>query len=243
VGNPDAQVRVAIDAVPAALSRPVLAAGRAVARVFAARTSDRASLLERLALLIHLVEPGAASPEVRPQADVGGLEGALSLAHSPAQPAVWEALRAATDEFGPTVAIDLRDGGVAVESHCLALLMHEPFQTVDHDGPDGPRAQPGAAEARAVAAELRRRGLPLFVGAAAERHRAGLSLASPDVLLQGGSADPPVCQATAAAAGSGALGLTALALGTIEARRAMALATVSAAVLVEAVRGLAGTET
>lgn len=232
-GNPDAEVRVLIDAVPAVLSRVVLGAGRAMARTFATRTSDRARMLDEMALLIHLAEP-TDSPTVRPLPVLRGIAEALGMIHSPAQPGVWSRLSSSVEDFQPTIALDLRDSGGAVQGADLLLIQHGWARAIDTGsvGRDGVEYRTDI-----LAGELTERGVRLLRPTLNEQHRGGLLAGGGGGTVLTGPNTPPLTQAGAMATQSGAFGVTGLAVGTAEGERAEALTTFSAASIMLGLRG------
>lgn len=240
-GDPDANVRVAIDAAPLALSRPVLALSRSLMRAFGARTGDRARMLARMALLIHMVELGDGDAGLQPLPLKRGLEGALGLAHASARPEIWSALERSIVEFAPTVALDVRDGGGATDRLGLAVILHD--ESVASAGRDGAHGSepPDAARAAALVADLRSRGFRPHIASTSERRRAGLTVVAKRVLRHPGTASPPLSTAAAAASMQGALGVTAISLGLVEAARAEVLAATTGATIAQSLSGFAGT--
>ncbi len=239
-GDPDAEVRIAIDAVPLVLSRPVLALSRSLMRAFGARTGDRARMLARMALLIHMVELGDEGAGLQPLPLKRGLEGALGLAPAPARPEIWSALERSIVEFAPTAALDVRDGGGATDRLGLAVILHdESVASAGRDGAPGSEP-PDTARAAALVADLRSRGFRPYIASAGERRRAGLTVVAERVLWHPGTASPPLSTAAAAARLRGALGLTAISLGLIEATRAEVLAATTSTTIAQTLSGFRG---
>ena len=239
-GDPDAEVRIAIDMAPMVLSRPVLALSRSLMRAFGARTGDRARMLARVALLIHMVEPGDGVAGFQPLPLKRGLEGALGLAHSPVRPEIWSPLERSIFEFAPTVTLDVRDGGGAADRLGLAMILHdESIASAGRDGAPGSEP-PDAARAAALVADLRSRGFRPHIADARERCRAGLTVVAERVLRHAGTASPPLSTAAAAASMRGALGLTAISLGLVEATRAEVLAATTSAMIAQSLSGFRG---
>ena len=232
IGNPDADVRMAIDAVPNSLTNPVLAAGRAVVRVLGVQTSDRKEILTRTAVLLHIVEPQVEAFNFVPDRPAFGFAAALRLLSSPARPQAWAALRASIAEFEPSLVIDLRDGGSALETNALGLLVHSFGAGTETGRYDARRAFIGSDEGGRIAQELRRRGVKLLSGDTDDARITGLFSISPGVLvsIQDVWADCSIASYTAHTAGS--IGLTAVSVGRVEYRRAFSLAAAAGAVLV-----------
>ena len=232
-GNPDAEVRVVIDASPAVMSRVVLGAGRAMARTFATRTNDRARMLHEMSLLIHLAEP-ADSPSVRPLPPLRNLEEAVGMIHSPALPAAWSRLSSSVEDFRPTMALDLRDsGGAAPGADLLLIQQGRAWHT---------NAMPRAGQepeyrAGLLARELTERGLRLRRLSTREQQLTRLMQSGDGVAVSSGPYTPPLTQGAAMASQSAAFGLTGLGLGTVEGDRAEALTTFAAAAIMQALRG------
>ena len=231
-GDSAAEVRIAIDAVPNALTMPVLAAGRAVARAFATPASDRQSLLARVALLLYVVEPATYEDIPRPEQPAFGLAAVLRLMASPVRPRIWAALRASLRAFEPSFVLDLRDGGAAVGAEELALIMHAQGQQTDVRWYDERRARIGADEGQRTANEIRRRGVNLLEPHVDDLHVAGVLPLASGVLATAPGQPPDRTLASWAAHGAGAIGASAVAMGRSESRRAAALAAAAGAVFV-----------
>ena len=212
-GDPDSPIRILIDAVPLSLSRPVLVAGRAVTRVFTSRARERAVLLDQIA-----VDGDAA--DIPPLPLASGLDGGLRLAHSVANDEAWGALRASVQRFRPTLAMDLRDAGAAVPDAHLALMVHSLTHAADHFGA---ASLPGTTEARAIARDVRRRGISPYRGTPQERASAGLRILGDGALTRMSPRDPSRSVASVASDIGAAIGITALALGMQELDRTIAL--------------------
>ena len=231
-GDSAAEVRIAIDAVPNTLTMPVLAAGRAVARALGTPASDRQSLLSRVALLLYVVEPAAFGDIPRPEQPAFGLAAALRLLASPIRPRAWAALRASLDAFEPSMVLDLRDGGAAVEAQELAFVVHAQGQQSDVRWYDDRRARIGADEGQRAADEIRRRGISLLTPEADDLHRAGVLPLAPGVLATAPGQPADRTLASWAAHRTGAIGASAVAMGRIGSQRAAALAAAAGAVFI-----------
>ena len=219
-GNSDSPVRVLVDAVPTSISRPVLVASRAVARVFTSRARDRAAVLENIALRIHMVELDVDPTDIPPVPQTTGLDGGLRLTHSVTNSEAWMNLVESTNYFRPTLALDLRDAGLAVPNAHLALVLHSLTQTVN-----GERSlnHGGELAAEAIASNVQQRGIALHVGTDQERASAKLQLISARALVRHIPAYPFLSTTTAATVMNSSVGITALALGLHELDRAIAL--------------------
>ena len=231
IGNSDSDIRIAIDAVPHSLTTPVLAAGRSVARVLGSGTSDRREMLRRIAVLLHIVEPQAEAFSYVPDRPTFGYAAALRLVSSPARPRQWEALRASISEFEPSLVVDLRDGGSALETNALGLLVNS-FGSGTEIGMFSARhVFIGADEGGRIAQELRRRGVKLLNGDTDDARMSGLFPISPGVLvsIQDIWSDCSLASYSVHAAGS--IGLTAVAVGRVEYQRAFSLAAAAGSVL------------
>lgn len=231
-GDSAADVRLVIDAAPHTLTTPVLAAGRAVARAFGTPASDRQSLLSRIALLLYLVEPVADVEAPRPEQPAFGLTAALRLLASPIRPSVWAALRASLDVFEPSLVMDLRDGGTAVSDPQLALIMHAHGQQTDMRWYDERRARIGADEGQRTADEVRRRSVALLEPRADDLQAAGIVALAPGLLADAPGQPPDRTLAAWAAHSHGAIGMSAVAVGRVESRRAAGLAAAAGAAFV-----------
>ena len=232
-GDPDSSVRTLIDAVPMTLSRPVLAAGRAVTRVFTSQARERVAVLDHIAIRIHVVEVDAEAAEIPPLPLAYGLDGGLRLAHSVASREAWTALHESVKSFRPTFAMDLRDGGAAVPNAHIALILHG----LTHGADVGvPAIETGATEGGAVAHEMIRRGITPHVGTSGERAAAGLRLLQNGALTRTSSRRASLSTASLASASAAAIGITALALGLRELDRAIALVEAVAAGIDQSIR-------
>ena len=231
-GSSAADVRIVIDAVPNALTMPVLAAGRAVARAFGTPASDRQSLLSRVALLLYLVEPTRDAQAPFPERPAFGLAAGLRLMASPIRPRVWAALRASLDVFEPSLVLDLRDGGAAINTPGLAFIIHAHGQQTAVNWYDDRRSPIGADEAERITYEIRRRGVALLEPRADDVHAAGVLPLAPGVLATAPGQPPDRTLASWAAHASGVVGASAVAVGRIESERAAALAAAAGAAFI-----------
>ena len=225
-GDPDSPVRMLFDAVPLSLSRPVLVAGRAVTRVFTSRARERMELLDRIAVRIHVIEVDGDAADIPPLPLASGLDGGLRLAHSVANEQAWSALRESVQRFRPTLAMDLRDAGSAVPDAHLALMVHSLTHAA---GGIGAEPLPGTTEGRAIARDVRRRGVSPYRGTPHERAAAGLRMLGNGALIRMSPHDPARSVAGYASDMGAAVGITALALGLRELDRAIALVEAAAA--------------
>jgi len=228
-GDSAADVRIVIDAVPNTLTMPVLAASRAAIRAFATPASDRQSLLSRVALSLYVVEPAGDAVVPRPEQPAFGLAAAMRLLPSPIRPRVWTALRTSLDAFEPSLVLDLRDGGTALNAQQLALIMHAQGQQSDVRWYDEGRARIGEDEGLRLADEIRRRGVSALAPLADDLHAAGVIRLAPGVLATAPGQPPDRTLAAWAAHSSGAVGASAVSVGRVESQRAAALAAAAAA--------------
>lgn len=228
-GDSAADVRIVIDAVPNTLTMPVLAAGRAVVRAFATPASDRQSLLSRVALSLFVVEPAGEAEVPRPEQPAFGLAAAMRLLPSPIRPRVWTALRTSLDAFEPSLVLDLRDGGSALNAQRLALIMHAQGQQPDVHWYDERRARVGEDEGLRLADEIRRRGVTPLAPLTNEFDAAGVLPLAPGVLATAPGQPPDRTLGAWAAHSSGAVGASAVSVGRVESRRAATLAAAAAA--------------
>lgn len=225
-GDPDSPIRMLFDAVPLSLSRPVLVAGRAVTRVFTSRARERAELLNRIAVRIHVIEVDGDAADIPPLPLASGLDGGLRLALSVANEQAWGALRESVQRFRPTLAMDLRDAGSAVPDEHLALVVHNLAHAA---GNVGAESLPGTTEGRSIARDVRRRGVSPYRGSPRERAAAGLRMLGNGALTRMSPRDPSRSVASLASDLGAAVGITALSLGLRELDRAIALVEAAAA--------------
>ena len=229
-GDPDSPIRILFDAVPLSLSRPVLVAGRAVTRVFTSRARERAELLDRIAVRIHVIEVDGDAADIPPLPLATGLDGGLRLAHSVTNEEAWSALRESVQRFRPTLAMDLRDAGAAVPNANLALVVH----SLTHAA--GAEALPGTTEGRAIARDVSRRGISPYRGTPRERAAAGLRQFGHGALTRMSPRDPSRSVSSLASDLMAAVGITALSLGLRELDRAIALTEAAGAGVDESIR-------
>ena len=232
-GDPDSPIRILFDAVPLSLSRPVLVAGRAVTRVFTSRARERAELLDRIAVRIHVIEVDGDATDIPPLPLATGLDGGLRLAHSVANEQAWSALRESVQRFRPTLAMDLRDAGAAVPDAHLALMVHSLTHAA---GEFELEPLPGTTEGRAIARDIARRGISPYRSTPSERASAGLRQLGNGALTRMSPRDPSRSVAGVATDIGAAVGITALALGLRELDRAIALTEAAAAGVDESIR-------
>lgn len=232
-GDPDSPIRILFDAVPLSLSRPVLVAGRAVTRVFTSRARERAELLDRIAVRIHVIEVDGDAADIPPLPLAKGLDGGLRLAHSVANEQAWSALRESVQRFRPTLAMDLRDAGAAVPDANLALVVHSLTHAA---GATDAEALPGTTEGRAIARDVSRRGISPYRGTPRERAAAGLRQFGHGALTRMSPRDPSRSVASLATDLVAAVGITALSLGLRELDRAIALTEAAGAGVDESIR-------
>lgn len=227
-GNQDAGVRVCLDASPALLTRPVLAAGRSIARALATRTSDRALMLQRMTVSLHTIEP-MADGGLAETMDAPGVEAALAHACSPASPDAWVALERAVRAFGATVAIDLRDAVQAIAPGDLLLVAHgersESRRALTNRDP--------SSRLRALVSELQARDVALARPSATDLCAAGL-IDRGGACVPAGELGQPLSTARLATMACGAYGYSGIATGATEVSRAATLCRLAAATLVSA---------
>ncbi len=231
-GDSAADVRIAIDAVPNTLTMPVLAAGRAVARALGTPASDRQSLLSRVALLLYLVEPAADVQVPRPEQPAFGLAAALRLLASPIRPHIWTSLRTSLEVFEPSLVLDLRDGGTAISATEVALIVHAAGQQTDLAWFDERRARIGVDEGERVSDEIRRRGVSLMEPDVHDLHVAGVLPIAPGLMATAPGQPSDRTLAAWSAHTTGAIGVSALAVGRIGSQRAAALAAAAGAAFI-----------
>lgn len=231
LGDADADVRLTIDAVPLVMTRPLLASIRSVVRALGAHAGGERSQPAGVAVQIHFVEPayGEVMTVVEPREF--SLSSVLRLRGSPILPGAWVALTNSLDVFEPSIAVDLRDGHSAHQDGSIGLITYAKGQKTNPTWHDKERISIGVHEGQQIAYEIRRRGFEMLRPRDASADVVGLVELSPGVLSVASAPLRSRSLAEYAVDSCGALGMTAVAVGSTEWRRAAGLAAVAGAVL------------
>ena len=231
LGDADADVRLAIDAVPIVMTRPVLASVRAVVRALGAHMSSGRSLPSGVAVQILLVEPAYGEEMTVVGPKDFSLASMLMLRGSPLSPGVWATLTNSLDAFEPSIVLDLRDGHSSFRRGAVGLIVYANGQKTSSKWHDEERISIGVHEGQQIADEVRRGGFELLRLGDASADVVGLVELAPGVLSVASGPLHDRSLAEYAVDSFGALGVTAVAVGPTEWSRAAGVTLAAGAVL------------
>jgi len=231
LGDADADVRLAVDAVPLVMTRPVLASVRSIVRALGSHAGSGRSLSSGVVVQIHLVEPAYGEEMTAIGSKDFSLASMVRLRGSPLLPGAWAALTNSLDAFEPSIALDLRDGHSSFRRGSVGLIIYAAGQKTSAKWHDEQRLPIGFYEGQEIADEIRRRGFELIHLQGASADVVGLVELAPGVLSVASGPFHGRSLAEYAVDSCGALGVTAVAVGPTEWNRAAGLASAAGAVL------------